>query len=264
MSRPQISTITIFSLILALLYFGFDTKPSSQKLVEKSRALKMSSTDISILRKEAFEALNSAEKSRIELLNAQLDATQDSVNTISLLKELSGAWYELGYSSMAGYYAEKVAEYEDNDDAWGIAATTYALGIGKAKSDKERNYSKEQAMKAFEVAISMNPNQVRHQVNRAVTLADYPDQDNPMKGIQLMLSLNRENPDNVSIINQLAKFGMKTNQMDKAKGRLEKALELEPNNTFSNCLMSELLVKMGDNQQASAYAERCNRLRNSN
>lgn len=264
MSRPQISTIAFFSVLLALLHFGFETKPSSQKLVEKSRALKMSTTDISILRREAFDALGTAERSKIELLNAQLNGAQDTTQTISLLKELSGAWYEFGHSSLAGHYAERVAEYENTDDAWGIAATTYALGIGRSISEKEKSYSKEQAMKAFEVAISMNPDEVRHQLNRAVTLTDYPDPDNPMKGIQLLLSLNKENPENVSIINQLAKFGMQTNQLDKVQDRLEKALQLEPNNAFSNCLMSELYTKKNNTQQATYYAERCNRLRNTN
>ena len=264
MSRPQISTVAVFTLLFALLYFGFDTKPSGQKLVEKSRALKMSTTDISILRKEAFDALSAPERSKIELLNAQLNAAIDTAQSINILKELSGVWYEFGYSSMAGHYAEQVAEYENSDDAWGIAATTYALGIGKANSEKEKSYSKERAIKAFEVAISMNPDQIRHQVNRAVTLADYPDPDNPMKGIQLLLSLNKENPDNVSIINQLAKFGMKTNQLEKAKERLEQALLLEPNNVFTNCLMSDLYSKLNNSQQATFYAEQCYRLRNTN
>jgi len=264
MSNSQFSTLGIFILLFSVLYFGFDTKPNDHGLIEKSRALKMSTTDVSILKKEAQEQLSDTQKGRIDLLNAQLNNAKDSLQRLEFMKELSGAWYEFGYSSIAGTYAEEIAEIEESDEAWGIAATTYALGIGSSQSEKESRYSKERAMNAFDIAISLNSDALRHQVNKAVTLADHPDEDNPMKGILQLLNLNKEYPENVSILNQLAKFGMKTNQLDKALERLTKALSIEPNNPMSICLMGDVLTKRNETAEAANYITKCNNLRNTN
>ena len=169
MSKSQISTISLFTFLFVVLFFGFDTKPSNHGLIETSRALNMSTTDVSILKKEAHERLADSQRGRIDLLNAQLNSLTDSIERNTILKELSGAWFEFGFSSIAGTYAEEIAGYENSDDAWGIAATTYSFGIASSQSEKERKYCKEKAMKAFDIAISLNPNELRHQVNKAVT-----------------------------------------------------------------------------------------------
>jgi tetratricopeptide (TPR) repeat protein len=264
LSKEQLSVIAVFSLLFTILYFGFDTKPKAHELIEKSRSLKSSSTDISILKKEAYGILDKSEQGRIDVLNAQMESAQDSTSIIVYTKELSGAWYQFGNATISGHYAERVAEMENNPDAWGIAATTYALGINMAKSEKEKGFCKERALKAFEVAISLAPREVRHQLNRAVTLAEHPDQNNPMKGIQLMLELNKSFPDNVSVLNQLAKFGMETNQLDKALERLSKAISIDPENELSNCLMAELQSRRNDQEAAEYYLNKCNNLRNTN
>lgn len=262
MNSTQKSTIGFFLILFAVLYFGFDTKPSDHKLIEKSRALKMSSTDVSILKREAADKLSNAQISRIEILNAQLKSATDTLDKVSFMKELSGAWYEFGHPAIAGSYAEEIATIEDTDDAWGITATTYAIGIGSSDSEKERKFCKEKAMAAFDMAISLDSDEIRHQINKAVTLADHPDEDNPMKGILQLLDLNKRYPDNVSVINQLAKLGMETNQLDKALERLEKALQLEPNNLTSNCLMADLLTRRNESAIAEEYINKCKSLSN--
>ncbi|MEE9373717.1 MAG: hypothetical protein V3V00_11760 [Saprospiraceae bacterium] len=262
MNNTQRTTINIFVILLIALYFGFDTKPSNHGLIEKSRALKMSATDVSILKKEAQNTLSDTQKGRIDLLNAQLNSTSDTLLNIQYKKELSGAWYQFGFPSIAGSYAEEIAIVENSDEAWGIAATTYAMGIGDAKSIKESKFCKEKALQAFDMAISIDGNELRHQLNKAVTLAEHADEDNPMKGILQLLDLNKAHPENVAIINQLAKLGMKTNQLEKALERLKKALSLQPDNVTSICLMAEVLTRKNEIIQAEKYITKCNNLTN--
>lgn len=262
MTKIQKVTIGTFLALFAVLYFGLDTKPSGHSEIEKSRALKMTTTDVSILKREAFGKLTDVQKGKVELLQAQLANVQDSIQNISFLKELSGAWYEFGFLSIAGDYAEQVADIENTDEAWGIAATTYSIGIGKSQSEKEGQFCKEKAMNAFDVAISLDDNRVIHQVNKAVTLAEHPDSDNPMKGILQLLDLNKRFPDNVSVLNQLARLGLKTNQIDKARERLKKALSLQPENLTANCLMAEVLSRSNESAEAEKYKIRCQNLMN--
>ena len=262
MSKEQLSIIGIFTILFAVLYFGFDTKPSEFELLEKSRALNMSSTDISILRKEAFDEIGKSERGRIELLMAQLNNAIDTVDRIETLKSLSGAWFEFGRYAIAGHYAELVAEINESDETWGITGTTYAFGIGKSITDKENKFCFEGAINAFDNAISLNPSVIRHQVNKAITFIEHPLPDNPMKGIQLLLDLNNNEPDNVLVLNQLAKFGIQTNQLEKAETRLKKALTLHPENAESNCLMADLLERRNEKSAAKVYRDKCLQLTN--
>ena len=124
----------------------------------------------------------------------------------------------------------KVAELENTEQAWSIAGTTMTLGLKNADQEKIKKFCSKNAIKAFENAISMDPENVQHRTNLAICYAEYPSQDNPMQGIMMLLDLNKKHPDNVGVLITLARFGMQTGQFEKVQGRLQKVLSLEPDN----------------------------------
>jgi predicted Zn-dependent protease len=114
------------------------------------------------------------------------------------------------------------------------------------------------AARCFESAISLNPGEIDYRINLAIVYAEVPPAENPMKGIQSLLELNRQHPENTSVLYHLARFGMRTGQYDKAKERLEKALSIEPGEKRVNCLMAELLKETGEVEKAEQYERVCN------
>jgi Flp pilus assembly protein TadD len=56
-------------------------------------------------------------------------------------------------------------------------------------------------------------------------------------------------------------LGLRSNQLDKARERLEKALILEPNNQRAVCLLGDVLEQMGD-MYAEKYQKQCELLTN--
>jgi hypothetical protein len=56
---------------------------------------------------------------------------------------------------LAGYYAQKVAELEDNPQAWSIAGTSYGAGVKLLAEGSEKEFCVGRAIKAFEHAISL-------------------------------------------------------------------------------------------------------------
>ena len=173
-----------------------------------------------------------------------------------VFKKISGWWYRQKEYALAGYYAEKVAEIEKVDYAWAIAGTTFSVG---AKSDNEstRKYCIEKSKKAFENAISLSPNNIAHKVNLALCFADNPPTDNPMKGIQMLLELSKEYPDENIVQITLARLAVKTGQYEKAINRLLKILEKTPDDANANCLLAEIYSNQGDNDKAMAYQKKC-------
>lgn len=253
--RPQLIALAGFGILLILL-MSLRTKPNDLLDREKNRALNLQSTDVGILKQEAAKDLSSDNKARIQILESRLAGASDSLR-VEILKELSSVWYSTGEIGISGSYAEEVANLVATPEAWGIAGTTYALCVKRTAKDKERSFCLNKSLEALENAISLDPENLDYQINRAVLLAENPPSENPMQGVQLLLSLNKNFPKNVPVINNIAKFALQTGQVDRAEQRLLRAIELEPNNNTTNCLLAQLYSAKGDDDQSSIYRQKC-------
>jgi Flp pilus assembly protein TadD len=257
MNRTQWISIGVSVLLVLVLYFVFDTKPRAQKELEKTRLLTAESTDITVLLKEAKESLGEAQTSGVLRLESAIGQTEDEVIKADLYKQLSGEWYDLGQYAIAGYYAQQVAELEQTEDSWSIAGTTYTIALQRSEEDKIRDFSAKRAVEAYESAISINPENAAHQVNLAMVYAEQPPEDNPMRGVQMLLQLNNDQPDNVIVLIALGRLGLRTGQYERAIGRLEKAVSLDPQNPNAVCLLAQAYEGLGLSNEAAATRQRC-------
>ncbi|MCB0687172.1 MAG: hypothetical protein KDC53_11620 [Saprospiraceae bacterium] len=241
-------------LSVLVLYFGFDTKSSKEKgdlaQIEKSGI----SLDIIPLIESAKQALNSADLNEINALEHRVQTLQGE-EEIAGLKELSGKWYRLNAPHIAGHYAEAVAEKTNSAEAWSIAATTYLAGVGQ-QDRTVSDWCLNQAIQSFENAISIDPGNTQYRVNLALLYAEKPPQDNPMKGVQMLLALNEKYPDDVLVLNALARLAVKTGQWDRAKARLEKSASLQEDNASTICLLADVYQQL-DDVRAQAMKDKC-------
>jgi len=260
MTRLQLSAVFSTALLLFVMYFGCDTKTKDIQRSEKSRALSSEKTDINLLLKDARSAISAAQNAFVSSLEEQLEKVSPDSAKVNLLKQLSGKWYEFGHPAIAGHYAQNVAELTNSEETWSIAATTYAICVQEAKDDIIREFCSKRSVTAFENAISLNPENVVHQVNLALSHAEFPPPDQPMKGITMLLDLNRKHPENVLVLNSLARLAIKTGQFDRALARLEKAIATEPENVVSNCLLATVYEALKKPVEAKQYLEKCRAL----
>lgn len=256
MNKHQYIAIGAAFVLLGILLFGFEKKPAQQKLIEKSRAENFENTSIDLLMTEAMESLDPATRLFIEK-KMQLLSEKDS-STIEDLIDMSGEWYRMGKYAIAGYYAEQVAKRQPNEEAWSIAGTTYAQGIRNSTSDKEKAFCANRAIDALNQAISINPDNLAHRVNLGICYADFPPADNPMKGIQILLQINDENPDYVPALLALGRLAIQTGQWQRATQRLEKATLLRPGDNQIYCLLAEAYQGLEETKKASDALAKCN------
>ena len=113
------------------------------------------------------------------------------------------------------------------------------------------------ALESLENAISLDPNEIDYQTNRAVLLTEQPPKDNPMQRILILRELNKNFPKNVPVMNNLARFALQTNQLDKALERLNTALALDPTNKMTNCLLVQVYAQMGDKASEEKFKVLC-------
>lgn len=261
MTRTHWIVLSLAAALFAVLYWGLERRPPNMRGVDSVRTSNMSSTSASALIREASSDLNAREEAEIHGFEKMLDGATSDPRKVELLKQLSGAWYRTGNPAIAGHYAEQIAELTPSDTTWGLAATTYTLCLrSDSLSAKQRDFCSERAVPAYENAISLAPESSTHKVNLALHYADNPPANNPMRGIRMLLDLNKENPEDVAVLVQLGRLALQTNQNDKALGRLTLATELDPDNRNAHCLLSEAARRMGNNQLATSSEAACRAL----
>lgn len=257
MNKSQWILISAAVVLFAVLYFGFDTKPSKQKEIEKERATAFTSTDINSLLVDAKSGLPAQATASLAALESDLEkAPADSAKAESY-KQLSSLWYQLEKPAIAGYYAEKVAEIVRDEAAWSIAGTTFSLCLQREQEDKIKSFCTEHAVQALEKAASLNPGNIQHKVNLALVYAENPPKDTPMKGILMLVDLNKQFPDDVLVLTQLGRLAIKTGQFDRAVQRLSRAVELAPDNQQAACLLAQAYEGMGDAAKAAEFKSKC-------
>lgn len=242
--------------LFGVLYLFFDNKPPKAEALETSRAAVGGEVIVPRLRKDGLNAITPSEQGTILQLEGDLDSLSGAAQ-LEVRKQLSGAWYAFRQYPLAGWEATKIAEEEGTAQAWGIAGTTYTLCLQRTEGEQARSFCQKEGTRAFESAISLAPDEPSYQLNLAVLYTEAPPADNPMKGILMLRTLNENYPENVGVLVTLARLGVRTNQFDRAKGRLEQALALEPDHPQAVCLMAEVEKALGNEQKAAEFAARC-------
>lgn len=260
MTKLQYIVIASAISLFMVLYFGCETKPQGQEALEKTRALTAQSTDINILLAEAKASISAKESANIFALEQDLGASSSDSSKVILLKQLSSNWYRLEQPAIAGYYAEEIAEISGTEEAWSIAGTTYSIGVQRTTPGKVRDFCTEGAIKAFENASSLNPTKVAYKTNLALVYTDNPPQENPMKGILMLVDLNKQHPENVSVLINLGRLAIKTGQYDRAIVRLEEVIRLHPNHNDATCMLVKAYKGLGNTAKMQEYEKKCSDL----
>lgn len=258
MGKAQWILLSIGVVVVAFIYMGMDTRPPEAYDYDSSRSFQMQRTSASNLVREKLPELDQQVQLRIRSINASIENSTNRPDSIERLKELSGAWYEQGEPVLAGHYAERVAELEGTAPSWSMAGTTFALALHKDEvNSKERMFAADQARNAFENAITLDPQNVNHRINLALTYVQAPLEDQPMKGVQMLLELNRKYPEDAGVLYQLGRLAIQTGQYERAIERLERVLELNPNRKNAHCLLAEAYASTQQPEKAERSQQQC-------
>lgn len=257
MKKEQAFYIIGAIVLFAVLYFGFDSKPSSQKALEKSRAISTQEYDITTYQAEAKKSLAKDDIEYLDMLEAQAAHAGPDTARINTLKQLSGYWFKLKNPVMAGLYARQIAEADKTATSWAITGTTFAAGFQMELDASLKLFARNQALDAFEKAISLEPEVIDHRINQALCYIEVPEEGQPMKGIQMLAGLATSYPESAAPPYQLARLAVKTGQYERAQTRIEQALKLEPTDQRIACLAVEIYTALNKIPEAEKAAVVC-------
>ncbi len=258
MGKAQWVLLSMGMAVVAFIYFALDTRPPEAYERQESRSLSIQRTSAVNLVREKLPTLPREDQTRIRGIHSAYESSSNLADSIAYLKELSGAWYEQKEPVVAGHYAELVASLDPSSEVWSMAGTTYALALQMENvSEKELLFAIDQSRAAFEKAITLDSDNINHRINLALTYVEQPPQNNPMKGIQMLLNLNEKYPESAAVLYQLGRLGMQTGQYEKAIERLEKAIAIEPMKTKAHCLLAEAYAATNQSEQAQLSEQKC-------
>jgi tetratricopeptide (TPR) repeat protein len=257
-NRQQLIFIGSAVFLVLVMYFGCDRIPNNHKNSQKETvSARGKDADIQQLIQSAKTKLSSDQASNITSLEQQVQVANSDTAKSTLFKRLSGAWYRTEQKTLAGYFANQVAAIDKTEQSWNIAGSTLFEGIRESENEELKKYCTENAAKAFENALALNPKSIEYQISLALCYTENPPQDNPMKGILMLRDLDTKNPSNPQILFQLAKLAMRTNQYDRAIQRLEQILKISPKSPEAVCLLSDAYAGAGNKEKSAAFAKQC-------
>lgn len=263
MGRTQCIAAVATALLVLLTYWGCPVRAPKAGMELKSAPV--AATGLETLIRAARDELSATEIATLANLEERLELAENSDTEAirPLLENLAGEWFGAGQPAISGVYARRIAEESEQATDWNIAATTFSLCLQREDTDdKTRQFCADQAEEAYQSAISLDPDNVDARINLAVSYTDYPPKDNPMKGIQMLVQLEKDNPGNARANITLAQLAIRTNQLDRAAVRFEKAVVAEPDNPDAVCPLAQVYEKLGQNDKAMPYIERCKELLN--
>ncbi len=257
LTRGQGMAIIGFSALFIVLLVGFDTVSPEQRIIEKSRSLNIEKINIRSLIAQVKNGLTAQTRNDIEILEERIAKSQNDSTKSSHIKELAAMWFKEGQPLISGHYAGEVAQIDNTPESWSIAGTTYALASRQSTNEMDLSYCIEKAREYYENAISLDPGNVPYKINLALSYVDHPLSENPMKGIMMMMDLNRKYPENPSVLFHLGRLSLETNQLEKAVERLEASLRYDSLNSQAHCLLEEVYLKLGKPAQAELHGKKC-------
>jgi len=257
LNKGQLISIISFVGLFLILYLGCSTKSTEQKDLEKSRSQKFELISIDRVINEAAPTISATAQGEISDIVSRMKLAETDTQKVEYLSRLASMWYSQGQPLISGHYAEQIAEINNDIDSWSIVGTTYSIATQQLKEGNERKHAVAKSRLAFEKALSLSPDNVDNKINLALTYVEAPLEENPMKGILMLVEMNRKHPENVAVLMQLARLSIKTAQYDKAVERLTKVIELRPTLREAHCMLAEALRQKGETTLANKAQQIC-------
>lgn len=247
-------TIALIFLVLGIvIYFAFDIVPAN---ITSNKELQQNEKEAGSPKTDELVNLSAVQKAELDQLNKELESTGTESGKSEVWKKISAFWFKSGDFLQSGNAAVQVASIENTSNAWGIAGTSYLSGIKEGQEESSKLACRNEAIKSFDKAISLDSINPQHQMNKALCYVKQPD-ENPMQGIMLLLELNKKYPDYIPVQVTLSQLAIQTGQWDKAYDRLKKILKADPQQAEANCLMIEVIEQSKRNEDTKPYQRFC-------
>jgi predicted Zn-dependent protease len=165
--------------------------------------------------------------------------SSDSLAKVKALSDIISYFNTIQNPELASLYVLKKAEIIKNSNSWEICGDNFINLFSDSKLDTLliKDISNK-ATYSFEKSFSADTNKLSSKLKLAQSYMEL--QNEPMKGVQILLSIVKKDSMNPPANLLLAKFGLVSGQYDKVEQRLKKVLYLQPKNVDALLMRAEM------------------------
>jgi cytochrome c-type biogenesis protein CcmH/NrfG len=117
-----------------------------------------------------------------------------------------------------------------------------------------------EAISCLEQSLKINPG--NEDTKLALATGYIEGTGEPMRGVQILLAITKEKPDDVPANMLLGRMSIQSAQFDKAIARFEKILSKEPENKEAVYFLAQAYEGKGDKHKAIELLEKCKQIVN--
>ncbi len=174
----------------------------------------------------AKQSLNANLAQQISELETALKSAASANQKLELQKQLAQKWDDVNQPVPSALYYEAIAQKESTYANWLKAGDLFTIAYQGTQDTLIQPALTQKATNAYQKAMNLQPNSLDAKTGLGVALVS--GTPNPMQGIQLLLSVVKEDPKNIKANLNLGLFSMKSGQYDKAINRFKTVLDQKP------------------------------------
>lgn len=264
-------TLAIAIALIALLYWGGNTIPPLKKNVAEMQrpssggavaqgpnTMKPASSD-SIIAASKKQLPKTAADTVLTIEN-ELAAVRDSSQMAAVFMRLSGVWERNKLTPVSAYYRAKAAKLENSEKNLTFAAQIFLQLMENEGSPAVQQWEAAEAAGCLEQCLAINPDNEETKLGLATAYIEGGHE--PMRGVQILLAITREKPNDIPANMLLGRMSIQSGQFEKAVGRFENVLKQEPENKEALYFQAQAYEGKGDKKKAIELLEKCKKVVN--
>lgn len=191
----------------------------------------------------------------------ELAAIRDSSQMAAVFYKLAQVYEKHKQLPVAAYYSAKAAKLENSEKKLTFAAQFFLeLMHDSSAAPEVQLWEAQQAIACLDKATAIDPKNDTAKLMMASAYIEGTGET--MQGVQLLLGITREKPDDVPANLMLGKLSVQSGQFDKAIGRFETVLKVQPKNREALYFLAEAYKGKGDKAKAIQLFEQCKQVVN--
>jgi len=273
MHRNQIILVAACVSIIALLYFFGQRSlpkaaPENVLTMQQGEAANPSistiqtNLDFNQLAENLKAKLPSTQADSINLLQTQLNETDDVAKKAQILQQVTDIWEKARYFEIASVFYKKMASNDSTVTNWAKAADKMEEASSISSDSTMRLFLLENAIVAYEKAIAMDTTRNDLKVELAATrLNGYPNESGQvMQSVFMLRDVAEQDSTNIQANLMLGKMSIVSGQFDKAVERLKRVIRHDKENTEAYYLLAEAYLSLENKEKAIEALKECKKL----
>jgi tetratricopeptide (TPR) repeat protein len=249
--KPQLITIGTALFLIVIIYFFSRTTPHKKNISAAGTSAPTHTADAADLTDTILNMAKSRitpeQVIRITTLENSISRGAVKDQQLKVYHQLAHFWGDTaGFFLPYAWYEAEAARLENSENSLTFAARLFLDNLQGEQNPAFRKWEALQARDLFERSLKINPDNDSAKVGLGACYLFGNISDAPMEGIGKIRQVIEKDSTNTYAHMMLAKGSILSGQYDKAIGRLETIMGLEPGNIEAMLMLADVLERTGN------------------